>query len=216
MAQSGNDIANNLADSFSKVVSAPARALGDIGGRIQHALGGDSTPKQDTSWHDQKVREANASHVEASKPAPTGSPAKPHKMPKYHKGTDYVPKTGPAVLKKGEAVLDTKEAAEHRAMKHGMDSVASELGGKSEKPKKEIKHIVTKKAKTGGYIHEHHHTAPEHHPMEEHVSPNQDAMVEHMMQHMGTPNDGEEAAEGAADNPKEEAMESHGSPQMPM
>ena len=135
-----------------------------------------------------------------STPAPKATPAKPTgPMPKYHKGTDYVPKTGPAVLKKGEAVLNPKEAAEHRAnkgtdMKH-MDSVASELGGKSDKPKKEIKEVRTRKGKSGGYIHEHHHTAPEHHPMEEHTSSDQDGMMAHMMEHMGTPNPGEAEAD---------------------
>lgn len=133
---------------------------------------------------------------DTSKPAPKATPSKPAgPMPKYHKGTDYVPKTGPAILKKGEAVLNNKEAAEHRAMKHGMEGAASELGGKSEKPKKELKEIRTRKGKSGGYIHEHHHTAPEHHPMEEHTSADQDGMMAHMMEHMGTPNPGEAEAD---------------------
>lgn len=72
------------------------------------------------------------------------------------------------------------------------------LGGKdkAEKvPAKEVKEIRTRKGKTGGYIHEHHHTSPEHHPMEEHTSPNQDAMVAHMMQNMGSQNPGEAEAD---------------------
>ena len=77
-----------------------------------------------------------------------------------------------------------------------MDEVKHILGkGEPEKPKKEIKEIRTRKAKSGGYVHEHHHTHPEHHPAEEHVSPDQDAMVEHMMQHMGEPNPGEAEAD---------------------
>lgn len=134
-------------------------------------------------------------------PAPKATPSKPTgPMPKYHEGTDYVPKTGPAVLKKGEAVLNNKDAAAHRAEKgkkkmtkvNGMSGAQDALGGKAEpKPKKEISHIVTRKAASGGYIHEHHHTAPEAHPMEQHVTPDQDSMADHMLQNMGAPNTGE-------------------------
>jgi hypothetical protein len=132
-------------------------------------------------------------------PAPKAAPAKPvGPMPKYHTGTDYVPKTGPAVLKKGEAVLNTKEAAQHRAnkgtdMKH-MDSVASELGGKAEKPKKEIKHMHIKKAANGGHIIRHEHTHPEH-PDEEHTTKTDDELLNHVSQNMGTPNPGEAEAD---------------------
>jgi hypothetical protein len=123
----------------------------------------------------------------------------PAATPKYHKGTDYVPKTGPAILKKGEAVLNNKDAENYRQGKSmkasdAMKGASEALGGKSTPPK-EIEHIKTKKAKSGGYVHEHHHTHPEHHPMETHVTPDQDAMAEHMMQHMGTPNPGEADAD---------------------
>lgn len=129
---------------------------------------------------------------------------KPAAKPSYKKGTDYVPKTGDAKLHEGEAVLKKEDADKYRAMKAAGD----ELGGSESKPKKEIKHIVTKKAKSGGYIHEHHHTKPEHHPVEEHVSKDQDAMVDHMLQHLGTPNEGEEEAEAAGGgSPSGEAME---------
>jgi hypothetical protein len=193
------EVSDNLKKGFSDALLSPFKAASDIGDKVKTALSG--TPKApDTTWHDQKVKEANASFT----PKPTAPKAAPvkagPKIPKYHTGTDYVPKTGPAILKKGEAVLDTHEAAEHRAtkgknMKHGMENVAAELGGKSEKPKKEIKEIRTRKGKSGGYIHEHHHTAPEHHPMEEHTSPDQDAMVSHLMEHMGQPNPGEAEAD---------------------
>lgn len=142
-----------------------------------------------------------------NKPKSTTPPsgAKPPKAsapPKYHKGTDYVPKTGPAILKKGEAVLKKDDADKYRDAKgknmdkkSAMSSVADELGGKKETHKKEIHHIKTRKGKSGGYIHTHVHTKPEEHPDEEHVSPDQDSMVEHMMQHMGEPNPGEAEAD---------------------
>jgi hypothetical protein len=76
-----------------------------------------------------------------------------------------------------------------------MRGASEALGGKEKAPKKEISHIVTKKAHSGGYVHEHHHTHPDHHPMETHVTPDQDSMAEHMMQSMGTPNPGEAEAD---------------------
>jgi hypothetical protein len=121
--------------------------------------------------------------------------------PVFHKGTDYVPKTGPAILKKGEAVLKKSDADKFRAKKAAYGDLGNELGsGDDKKPKKEVSHIVTRKAKSGGYIHDHHHTHPEHHPMEQHISANQDAMVEHMMQHMGEQNPGEAQADAGMEN----------------
>jgi hypothetical protein len=64
---------------------------------------------------------------------------------------------------------------------------AKGMAGAPKAPRKQIREIRTRKGKSGGYIHEHHHMAPEHHPMEEHTSPDQDAMVQHMMQNMGSP-----------------------------
>ncbi len=127
----------------------------------------------------------------------------------YKHGTDYVPKTGPAILHKGEAVLNKHEAEQHRIYK----STAEALGGGQEKAKKEIKEIRTRKGHKSGYIHEHHHTAPEQHPMEEHVSPDQDAMVSHMMEHMGQPNPGEaEADAGQGGMPGAEGAGAAGAP----
>jgi hypothetical protein len=74
------------------------------------------------------------------------------------------------------------------------DSAKANLAGHAEVPKKEIHHISTRKAGKG-YIHEHHHTHPEHHPMTEHTSADQDGMVEHMMQNMGQANPGEAEAD---------------------
>ncbi len=191
----------NLGDKITNAKTDASSAMDKIAGRAQAAWNTSPLHKVlaggDTTYDN---RDSNLKS-ESSKPAPKGTPAKP-KMPKYHKGTDYVPKTGPAVLKKGEAVLDTKEAAKHRAAKgktmtkvNAMSGAQDALGGKSDKPKKEIKHIKTEKAKSGGYIHTHVHTHPEHHPDEQHVTPDQDGMVAHMMEHMGTPNPGEADAD---------------------
>lgn len=94
---------------------------------------------------------------------------------------------------------------------HIMDGASDALGGKKErKPKKEIKEMRIRKGKSGGHIIEHHHTAPEHHPMEEHTSGNDDQLANHVLQNMGTPNPGEAEAdagqsgipEGAAPAPQ--------------
>jgi hypothetical protein len=127
----------------------------------------------------------------------------PAHTPSYKDGTDYVPKTGPAKLHKGEAVLNKEDAKEHRKEKGNdmskesvmKEATSSMAGKKEEKPKKEVESIHTRHAKNGGYIHTHHHTHPEHHPDEEHISKDQDAMADHMLQNMGQPNPGEAEAD---------------------
>jgi hypothetical protein len=64
-------------------------------------------------------------------------------------------------------------------------------------PKKVVREIRTRKGQSGGFIHEHHHANPEAHPMEEHTSPNDAAMAQHMMEIMGGP----PAAEAAPPDP---------------
>ncbi len=203
-----NDTAQQLKDSFSDAVTlkpqreAVSNAIGSAVDKAKNFLGIHSTPSSSsdssTSWHDDMVSKANDSFKKAAQtPAPKSTPTT---APKYHKGTDFVPKTGPAILKKGEAVLNVKDAEKHREAKgmaeHKNYDVSDELGGKKEeKPKKEIDHIKTKKAKTGGYVHTHVHTRPEHHPDETHVSATQDDMANHMMQSLGEPNPGEAEAD---------------------
>lgn len=100
--------------------------------------------------------------------------------------------------------------AEH----YGKDTVTRALGGEDKKPAKEVREVRTRKAKSGGYIHEHHHTHPEHHPMEEHTSKDQDAMAEHMLQSMGTPNPGEAEADAGTPNAAPAAQAGPMAPQM--
>jgi hypothetical protein len=110
----------------------------------------------------------------------------------YKDGTDYVPKTGPAILHEGEKVTPAKDNL--------MSSLFDKVPGRKadEKPPKKLKSIHTRKAK-GGYIHEHHHTDPSSHPMEEHTSADKAAMLKHMDDHMGQPdNAAEEATESTA------------------
>jgi hypothetical protein len=128
------------------------------------------------------------------------------RMPSFKHGTDYVAKTGPAKLHKGEAVLNKNDADKLRDAKGSnmashFDAVSDSLGGDHGKPAKHIKEIRTRKGKGGGFIHEHHHTHPDSHPMEEHTSASDKAMAQHMLQSMGSaaPADGDPtAAAGAA------------------
>lgn len=77
-------------------------------------------------------------------------------------------------------------------------AVAHALGAKDAAPKKEIKEISTRKSHNGGHIHTHKHHSPEHHPDEQHTTKGDDEMVQHMLQHAGTPNPGEAEADPSA------------------
>lgn len=114
-------------------------------------------------------------------PPPIQNP--PVAKPSGFKHGGKVEKTGLALVHKGETVIP-----EGKSMAKWTDG-STGLKGKGKAPKKEIHEIRTRKAKSGGFVHEHHHTHPEAHPMEEHVSPDQDAMVQHMMQSMGSGGD---------------------------
>jgi hypothetical protein len=74
------------------------------------------------------------------------------------------------------------------------DAVAGSLGGSSEAPKKELKHITVKKGKSGGHIITHHFTHHAHEP-EDHVTKGDDQLAEHVLSHMGQPNPGEAEAD---------------------
>jgi hypothetical protein len=95
----------------------------------------------------------------------------------YKKGTDYVPKTGLALLHKGEKVVPVKE--------NNMDSTYDMVKGmgKDKAPKKEIEHMRIRKAKSGGHVVEHHHHSSAH-PKEEHVMADMKALHDHLDQHM--------------------------------
>lgn len=91
----------------------------------------------------------------------------------YKNGTDYVPKTGLAMLHKGEKVIPAKE--------NKMDAkaaMAGITGGK--KPPKKIKEIRTRKTDDGKYVHTHLHHHPEHHADETHVSEDVKAAQAHL------------------------------------
>ena len=196
MASSGpvDTIKNAIGDPLGtskKVLNTIDRIIPDW---MVQKPGSHQAPQNDTSWHDQQVKSANETFGAKTPPA---KPKGASPTPKYHKGTDYVPKTGPAILKKGEAVLNTEDASKLREVKMSKEwskDAKDGLGGKDEKPPKEISHIVHHKMVGGGHHFEHHHTHPAH-PVEHHFAKDDDGMVEHMLQHAGTPNPGEQEAE---------------------
>ena len=128
----------------------------------------------------------------------------------YAKGTSHVPKTGIYKLHEGEAVIP-----KDKNMDSIKDKMTEALGGSDKKPKKEIKEIRTRKGKSGGYIHEHHHTHPEHHSMEEHTSKDAAAMHDHMEEHMGEANPGEAEADAGQHGIPEAQAEPAGIPAAP-
>ena len=210
MPQNGEDIAKNLGESFNKVISAPVNAVSNAVDKAKSFLGVPSlapskpaASSQDTSWHDDMVKKASQSLIDNPNPKPKtpakATPKAAKNIPSYEKGTDRVPKTGPAILHKDEAVLPKDEAQKHREAKTMAKStydVADELGGKKEsKPKKEIKHMHIKKASNGGHIIRHEHTHPDHHPDEEHTTKTDDELASHVLQNMGTQNPGEAEAD---------------------
>ncbi len=115
------------------------------------------------------------------------------KPPKYHKGTDYVPKTGPAILKKGEAVLNEKDAEKHRKEKgmaeksHGSSRASHVLGGKGKsKSKSNKKHphrLTISHGKSGGHKVVHSFEPDESGmtpPDEEHIMPDKASLLQHV------------------------------------
>lgn len=108
-------------------------------------------------------------------------------LAQYKHGTTNVPKTGAAMLHKGEAVIPAHE----NPMSGMFDKVA---GMPSAKPPKVLDHIRTSKAKSGGYVHEHHFTSSEHKP-ETHVTKSMRDMTDHMKQHLGPPDMAEAQAQ---------------------
>lgn len=114
----------------------------------------------------------------------------------FKKGTNYVPKTGVYKLHEGEKVVTAED--------NKMNPYSKVTEG-AKKPKKVVKSIHTRRASSGGWIHEHHHTEPAHHPMEEHTTAAKNDMLSHMDEHAGsmpdaseqTPEQSQDAAVGA-------------------
>lgn len=99
------------------------------------------------------------------------------KLPSYKHGTEYVPKTGPAILHKGEKVVTEKDNMK--------DKVYGKVTEGDHKPSKKLRAIHTSKTHDGKYIHRHEHHHSEHHPDETHVSNDAKEMAEHMTANAG-------------------------------
>lgn len=174
--------AQPIADWVNNWVVKPAQKVLGAADKIPPAQ-----KKPDDSWHSDMVKKAQESFQQ---PAPK-TPAKP--LPKYHKGTDYVPKTGPAILKKGEAVLNEKDAEKHRKEKamaeksHGSSRASHVLGGKgkskSKSSKKHPHRLTISHGKSGGHKVVHSFAPDESgmtQPDEEHILPDKASLMQHI------------------------------------
>lgn len=101
--------------------------------------------------------------------------AEGNEMKSYKDGTDFVPKTGPAILHKGEKVVPAEE--NKMDAKAAMEGIT---GKKAKKPPKKIKEIRTKMSDNGKVVHTHVHHHPEHHADETHVSDDAAGAAKHM------------------------------------
>jgi hypothetical protein len=93
----------------------------------------------------------------------------------YKFGTNFVPKTGLALLHKGEKVTPAKE----NSMMNASDAMAG-ITGKKAVPEKKIHKITTHKSDDGKLIHTHLHHHSNHHPDETHISNNLGEAQDHL------------------------------------
>ena len=102
------DTLQKIRDVPGNIVSFAKRALGEPADSPSNGSPGDAEAAK-------KYMDA-ASQKPKSNPQPAKSSPKPtaSKPPVYHRGVDYVPKTGPAILQKGEAVLKKQDAEKMR------------------------------------------------------------------------------------------------------
>jgi hypothetical protein len=194
-----NGPGDNLVDTLKKTFVQPVKTVLDTIDKVipdavvPKSLRDKNTGVDNSPEHDAAVKKANEGlGITNNNPLP--------KTPKkYHSGTDYVPETGPATLKKGEAVLNTEDAKKFREAKMAKtwtkDAKDGLAGKDGKKPPKVISHMVHHRVEGGGHHIEHHHTHPEAHPVEHHFKKDDDEMLEHFAQHAGTPNPGEPEAE---------------------
>ena len=170
-----DNLVEELKDTFVKPVTNTLNAVKKY---TPSWLPGVKEKPVDTTWHDQQVQNATKSFTDdKSKPADKTAPAPAKK-----------PATPP-------------KAKNNMADKKWSNDAKDGLGGTDATPPKEVSHIVHHKTVGGGHHFEHHHTHPNHHPVEHHFDKDDDGMVEHMLQHAGTPNPGEQEADaGTPDN----------------
>jgi hypothetical protein len=119
-------------------------------------------------------------------------PFMPVSMPVFHKGTSFVEKTGPAILERGEKVIPKEKNMD------SLNAIQGVLGGHNiPKTPKKIKEMIHTKSHNGRHIvtHTHHHPHGSKEHDEIHSLNDMNELHQHMEDHAGTPNEGEQMSE---------------------
>ncbi len=164
------DAIRNIKDS----ISSTAKEYSDLGkeyaGKANQMKTGPTIPTPAAA--PAAIKPAGKTARYGDRPGEKRLDAEGNELPKYHKGTSYVPKTGPAMLEKGEAVIPKEKNMDATAAMEGITGKA--------KPPKKIHKIITHKTDDGKMIHTHQHHHPMHHPDETHVSNDIGEAQDHM------------------------------------
>jgi hypothetical protein len=116
-----------------------------------------------------------------------------------------VPEDGAYKMKKGEHVLTPEHKNHIKAALSMAEGALSHEKDEPDTPKKEVAEMRIRKGASGGHIVKHVHVHMHLHPDEEHVTHDTDGLMDHVMQHMTEPNEGEKEAD--AGDPGIEEME---------
>lgn len=119
-------------------------------------------------------------------------------MPKRHFGGPVL-HSGPHDLEKGEHVLTKKQTEQYKSAGHVLGGATVGHDG----AKHEVHGMHIKKAQTGGFHVQHHDQHGMPHADNGHVVSNMDALHDHIEEHMGQPNPGEQMEEEAGYGEKE-------------
>ena len=95
----------------------------------------------------------------------------------------------------GRESFDARTARTSEKPDYPLPRVLSATSRKKIHKLKVVKEMHIRKTDNNGYVTKHIHTSFEH-PDEEHVQPHMDALHDHMEEHWGEPNDGEEETPG--------------------
>jgi hypothetical protein len=158
-----------LDDVYAKVknvkdnVSSTASEYRGMGSEMKAKGSQLATPKATTAPAAPAAKPVDSGKRYGDKPGEKRLDANGDEIKSYKRGTNYVPKTGLAMLHEGEKVVPKEKNMDAKTAMEG-------ITGKKGKPEKKIKEIRTKVTDDGKYVHTHLHHHPAHHADETHVS----------------------------------------------